>query len=316
VGFVRFPTVIGLVLAGLAGLALASPRPGHATAQKPVRATPNDELSGFAGGGFFGWAQNSRRRPNHYNLFLRSPAGKVRVNRPGTTSFSGGIDGTTVVYAELRRRRERLVLYDATVRSYTELPVTNRGETAMRPTISGEWILYTKGRRHKRTSVRLYNRATSEARQLGSDSPGRHRYVYSGQVAGNWAVWGEVQPRRQSVFLTNITSGKTVKIARRRGVKFQYVPAVTPNGTVFFVRSRPCLRRCPRLNTPAAVFQIVEQRLGRRQRVVTTFRKGRDANYLYAALEGNRTKVLYSRFRWLRGGDQSYGDIFTFKGST
>ena len=296
----------------LIGVALTSPAVSFATSQLPIRGTAADEFAGFVGSGFLGWTQNSHRHPNRYNLFLRDPGGnRLRVNRPGTQGFGGGIDGTTVVYEEATRNLSRLVLYDTAARNYAGLPVTDSPGSGMHPTISGSWILYAKGVRQKKTSVRLYNRATGETRPLGRIAArGRRRFVYAGQVAGDRAVWGRVLPGRQDVFLTSLTTGKTVRIPRPRGVRFQYDPAVTPAGTVFFERNKPCVRRCPKLNTPAMVAQLVEQPLGGRPRVLATLRKGQDGGYMYAAQEGGGVKVLYSLFRHLPHGYVSLSDIF------
>jgi hypothetical protein len=311
---VRSGGAIGVVLltAALMGLALTSPRVSFAISEIPIRTTAADEFAGFVGSGYFGWTQNSLAHPNRYNLLVRDPGGNtLRVNRPGTQGFGGGIDGTTVVYEEVARNSNRLMLYESAARSYASLPVTDRSSSGMHPTISGSWILYAKGLRHRQTSVHLYNRGTGETRQLGRIAArGRRRFVYAGQVAGDRAVWGRVLPGSQDVFMTSLTTGETVRIPRPRGVRFQYNPAVTPAGTVFFERNKPCVRRCPKLNTPAMVAQLVEQPLGRRPRVLATLRKGQDGGYMYAAQQKGRVKVVYSRFRHLPHGYISFSDIF------
>jgi hypothetical protein len=298
--------------AAAAGLALTWPQNSYAITLVPVRTTPTDEFDGFAGGGFFGWVHNTLSERNRYNLYLSDSVGeRVRLNRPGTNGFGGGIDATTVVYEESTQTLDRLVFYDTATRRRTNLPITDSPNASMHPTISGAWVFYTRGVRHRQTSVRLYNRATGETHQLGS-ATGRRDFVYAGQVAGEWAAWGQVLAQTQDVFLTNLTTMATVKIERPRGVKFQYDPAVTPTGTVFFARNRPCVRRCPKLNTPTAVNQLVEATLGGRARVLATLRKGQDAGYMYAVPEGARTKVRYSLFTWLPHDFTSYSDIFAF----
>jgi hypothetical protein len=300
-----------LLAAAVAGLALTWPQDSHAITLVPVRSTPADEFDAFSGAGFLGWVQNSLANPNSYNLYLSQALGaRVRVNRPGTNGFGGGSDATTVVYQESTRTLSRLVLYDTEARSHTNLPITDGPNAAMHPTLSGAWVLYTKGVRHGSTSVQLYNRATGETRHLGSVT-GRRRFVYSGQVAGGWAAWGQVLAQTQDVFLTNLTTMATVKLERPRGVKSQYVPAVTPTGTVFLARNKPCVSRCA-LNTPKAVNQLVEVTLAGRPRVLATLRKGQDAGYMYAVPEGNRTKVRFNLFSWLPREFTSYGDIFAF----
>jgi hypothetical protein len=238
----------------------------------------------------------------------------VRVNRPGSQGFGGGIDGTTVVYEELVGRFSRLVLYDTRERNYTNLPIVDRGGSGTHPTLSGAWILYAKGARGRKTSVHLYNWVTGGTRRLAQIAArGRRRFVYSGQIAGEWVVWGRVLPGRQDVFLTNVVTQTTVRIRRPHGVKFQYDPAVTTAGTVFFERSKPCTRDCGKLNTPAMRAQLVELRLGGRPRVLATLRKGQDGGYMYAAQDDGQIQVLYGRFRHLRHNYVTYSDIFAIR---
>lgn len=176
----------------------------------------------------------------------------------------------------------------------------------MHPTISGSWVLYTQGSQDKATSVRLYNRATGEARVLGRVvARGFRRFAYSGQVAGNWAVWGKVLRRSQDVFLTNLATRRTVRISRPRGVKYQFNPAVTPRGTVFFVGNVLCFRRCR--DTPAV---LVGKRLGGRSRTLVRLRSSQNAGYMYATPAGNRVRVLYGRFRELPHDEITDSDIY------
>jgi hypothetical protein len=159
--------------------------------------------------------------------------------------------------------------------------------------------------------VQLYNRETGEHRRLGFDT-GPARFVYAGQVAGDWATWARVTPYSQEVYLTNLASTSTIKLRRPSGVNAQYNPAVTPDGTVYFARDRPCRRRCPRFNTPRARYQLVERRADGASRVVADLPRGADTSYLYADREGSKTRVLYARFWWLPRDYVSYGDLFSF----
>ena len=296
-----------LVIGGLYALPASAPATGHDVRRIPVRDTAADEFRGFEGSGFLGWTQNSRKARYHYNVFLQGPHGKVmRLNRPGTQAFGGGIAGTRVLYEEERNFRGRLVLYDTSARTYTDLPITGNLGAGV-PTIAGAWILFTRGVRGGETSVWLYNRITGESHRVARIRPkqGKRRFVYSGQVSGNWAAWGRVRSRRQDVFLTNVTTGKTLSIKRPPGVRNQFDPAVAPSGTVFFERNEPCRRLCH-----GGRGQLVEQRRTGHPRVLLTLRKGQNAGYMYAASGENRTRLLYGRFRDLPNGNSSYGDIF------
>jgi hypothetical protein len=73
------------------------------------------------------------------------------------------------------------VLYDTRGRDYTNLPLIDRGGSAAHPTISGAWILYTKGARNRQTRVRLYNLVTGETRRLGRNGT-RPRGIPNGSI--------------------------------------------------------------------------------------------------------------------------------------
>ena len=120
-----------VAVAGAVAATVPMPELAQAARPTPVRHSAAAEYAGFAGSGYLGWTQNSLRHPRRYNLFLRSPGGtRVRVNRPGTEGFGGGIDGTTIVYEEVVGRTARLVMYDAIGGGYTELPIVDRNGKA------------------------------------------------------------------------------------------------------------------------------------------------------------------------------------------
>lgn len=101
-----------------------------------------------------------------------------------------------------------------------------------------------------------------------------------------------------------------MRIQRARGVKFQYDPAVTTAGTIFFTSTEPCTRHCGKLNTPAMRAQLVEQRLGSPPRVLAALKRGQDGGYMYAEEKDAQIRVLYGLFRRLPHNFVSYNDIF------
>ena len=67
----------------------------------PVRQTRVAETHAVAGSGFLAWVQNSRAHPDHYNVFVRTPKGRViKVNSHRTEDGLGGIWGKTLIYHE------------------------------------------------------------------------------------------------------------------------------------------------------------------------------------------------------------------------
>jgi hypothetical protein len=156
------------------------------------------------------------------------------------------------------------------------------------PTISGVWILFTRGDRTKTTAVLLFNRASGQLRQLASiTAHGSRTFVYSGQVAGNYAVWGRVEPQGQDIYRYRISTHSNMLLRRSRGTFARYDPAIAPTGTAYWAQSTAACR-------PSV--EIVRQALRGGPRVLTTIPAGADAGYMQAVSESGATKLLYSRF--------------------
>jgi hypothetical protein len=330
---VRYLAVRGrrvrLAAAGAAGLALIVPvLAAHAEPQVriPVPGVGTGfEVDGVFGGfGYLGVSAESRKS-GASKLVLIDTAGIVtRVDQPGTVSVGGGIDGATIVYAEWSRTTGALVLYDRVTGLRTLLtaaPLPRYAPTfvlRVHPTISGPWVLYGNEAGDRvlpsKTSVVLYNVVTQQARVIASGTGVRS--VEPGQVAGDWATWVRLGRHGQDVYLTNIASQATHRLARPRGVHTQYSPAVTDDGTVYFARNRPCRRRCPKPESPAIRVQLVAQPLNGKPRVVANLPKGVEVGAIYADKDQTRTRVLYSRFRWVGDFDLTAGDVFAFTAAT
>jgi hypothetical protein len=75
--------------------------PGRAPeiARDVVIATDLIEIRPASWAGRLAWAQNSRRRPKHFDVYLREGGGvEQRVNASGTEGVPGGLDDTTLAY--------------------------------------------------------------------------------------------------------------------------------------------------------------------------------------------------------------------------
>ena len=69
----------------------------------PVKASPRNEVTAAAGGEYFAWAKSRRRHPGLYDVWAqRGTEASFKVNAPGTYGWAGGIDGTRLVYQEVR----------------------------------------------------------------------------------------------------------------------------------------------------------------------------------------------------------------------
>jgi hypothetical protein len=244
-----------------------------------------------AADGYVGWEENSRRYPYHYDVVVADPTGTIRyINAPGTDGEAGGIDGTTIVYSEFGTTSVHLKLYDLTTGIRTDIPQLDTAAPDYHPTISGPWILFTRGDRGRTTRVLLFNRISGALRQLTTITPHRTRaFVYSGQVAGNYAVWGRVTKQGQDIFRYRIDTRVNRLLRRPRGLFARYDPAVTPAGTAYWEQTSNACR---------PTLQIVAQKPGGRARIIETIHAGNDGGYMYAEAGSGKTDLLYSRFTY------------------
>jgi len=240
----------------------------------PVKTSPLDEFTPTADRGWFSWAQNSRAHPRHYDVFASKTSGtKIKINARGTEGAGGGIDGNLLVYYQYKGRRAGDVLkFNFRTRQRSRFP--NRVNTRydeFHPTISGKWLLFTRYIDKTRTTkVFLYNTATRALRSLGADS-GRSRYVYSGQVNGDYAAWARVSPAGLDVFRYHIPTRSNVRIPRP--VFAQYEPVVSSGGTMYFIRSG---QACGDL------VELVRYPVGGPASVLYDFPDGVDSGFMYA----------------------------------
>jgi hypothetical protein len=215
------------------------------------------------------------------------------VNRARTHGFSGGFEGETFVYQEVRGRQSNLVFYDLAGGGRSAPPAgVNTRQWEWHPTISGDWLLFGRQSFAARADlVLLRNLVTGENRRLSRLAWGRRTLAEPGQVSGNYAVWFRCTPLC-NVFLYDIAAGSTAKIpnpSRRQ----QYDPSVTDDGTVYFLRSG---RGC------GNSVRLVRHPLGGPSRVLASLGAGRDSGHTYA-LENDdgTTTVLFDRVRCSNG---------------
>ena len=265
--------VAGIALALLAGGAFRSRAAEAALTPMPVKASAADEYAPAEDGPWFGWTEASHNHPNRSNVYVRRGSGsKIRVNAPGTHGAGGGIDGGILVYYEYRGN------YAGDIRKFN-LRTHRRSNFPSRvstrwdeyhPTISGDWVLFTRyNSSTQATHVLLYDTRSLALRTLGSDR-GRHRFVYSGQVNGDFVTWGRVRPGGQDVYLYRISTKTTTTLPRP--VFAQYDPAVTGDGTVYFERSG---------NGCGAAMSLIRYPLGGPATVLYSYPDGIDGGYGY-----------------------------------
>src|ERR687892_1014137 len=91
----------------------------------PVLTTRAGERMVAATPGYLTWAQNTRARPGHFDVFAKMTGGsRFKVNAAGTEGALGGIDGTTLAYQEYEFKRglSDIKLFDLETLTKTDPP--------------------------------------------------------------------------------------------------------------------------------------------------------------------------------------------------
>ena len=110
--------------------------------------------------------------------------------------------------------------------------------------VSGQWFVFARLNRAAAPDVRriiLYNlvtkRSTVLARFSGSAAIGT---LESPEISGDWVTWTSMSGRytRSSVHRYQISTGKAYRIRHPVG-RLDYLSSIGPDGTVYFLRSRP-----------------------------------------------------------------------------
>jgi hypothetical protein len=212
---------------------------------------------------------------------------RLRVNPKGTTADGGGIYRQTLVYTQSRGDAPSdLYRFDLRTGRRTTFPdrVNTRGAGESSPTLSGRYLLFYRFRHrvgaelftHK---VLLYDRTTRALRVLAkteySVDSSCSEYVQTGQINGAYAVWERgvdcAPPRDADVVLYDIRSNTKMPFPGPRGDTSQEFPAVSSDGTVYFVRR----------STADSTQQIVKKPLGAPAEVLYTVPANQFAFDLY-----------------------------------
>jgi len=231
-----------------------------------VRTTARSEVWPAAGRGVLAWTQNSRRRPNQYDLYVKKRGRHAfRVNPRRTWGATGDINGSTLVYTQGRRTGKsdiRFLNLD-TGRRRAPRGVNTRRNFESQPSRAGAWLLFKRSRRSFNSPQRiiLRNLATGRQRLLASGDGGR-RWAQTGKVRGRFATY--VKCRNFSfcnVFRYNIATRRTVRVPNPRH-KALYATSVTGDGTVYYAIGSKV--NCPR---DASLWKLTPN--GRRVKLAT-----------------------------------------------
>jgi hypothetical protein len=285
-------TFLTLIAAGavVAAVALGASTP------IPVKTTRHNEVSPSAGGDWVAWSRSRERGVSPFDLFAQHAADPAfRVNRKGTQAYGGGIDGTRLIYQLIRGQfatESDLRLFDLQTRWLTTLPAgVNTKNWECCGTISGDWILFSRGRVYGagRQLVLLRNLVTGEQRVLDK-MRNKNGLLSAGQVSGSYAVWARCDPYPYCVvYRYDLATASATALPTESG-KVAYSPSVNRYGTVYFIRST---RGCGRS------VELIKQPLVGLPEVLAALPKGRDVDVTYASTlppeppAGPTTQIYY-----------------------
>lgn len=185
------------------------------------------------------------RRGSPAALLRIGTAPTVQLNRSGY-AWAWSLDAATTIaaYQQVRRGNSDLKLYD-----WATATRTNPGDTVntprweYEPAVSGHWLAFGRLNRAAAPDVRRIlldnlqtDRLTELARFDGSAATGT---LSSPQINGDWVTWTSMSRRyeQSSVHRYRISTGQAERIPHPAG-RFDYLSAVGPNGTIYFLRSR------------------------------------------------------------------------------
>jgi hypothetical protein len=263
--------LVGSIITAVAG-AVSTP--------VPVKTTRHNEVSPSAGGDWLVWSRSRERGVSPFDVFAQHAADPAfRVNRKGTQAYGGGIDGTRLLYQLIRGQfatESDLRLYDLQTRRLTTLPAgINTEKWECCGTISGDWILFSRGRGYStaRQRVILWNLVTGERRVLDK-MRSRNGLLSAGQISGGYAVWDRCDPYPYCVvYRYDLATASATALPTLPG-KVAYAPSVNPYGTVYYLRS---MRGCGKS------VELVKQPLLGQPEVLASLPQGRDVDVTYAS---------------------------------
>ena len=265
------PKLLGvLALAGLLVTAATA-----ATTPVPVKASPRNEGTPAASDVYFSWAKSRRGHPHVYDVWAEQQGQPAfKVNAPKTRGWSGGIDGTRLVYQQVKNGNSDIRMFDLVTHRRSNIPGVNTKRWEWRPSISGDWLLYGRGTVFSGStqSVILRNLVTGEVRVVDS-LRSRRGFLQAGQVAGNYAVWSKCNPAPTCNILRYDITARTVTAMPTTG-QVLYAPSVTAAGTTYYGRSGP---EC------GESAELVKTTLAGATAILYAFPSGQDFSVTYAA---------------------------------
>lgn len=209
-----------------------------------VRADP--EINEFLSAGHKGWiAYTANSTMDNWNwertkVYADPPTvgSAVRVSPAGSWAQSGGFNGSTLLFSAWTGRTDAdIYKFDLNTRQRTKFgPAVNSRHDDYRPTMSGDWLLFTRhNRRTDIYKVILFNRSSGALRVLATSTD--TSFVGAGQVNGDWVVYQKSRSAGTRVFRYNIVTRETQALPND-GRPHAYSASIASDGTAFYARSR------------------------------------------------------------------------------
>lgn len=304
-----------LAVACAIGMFVATAAPARAVEPVLVVDTDKPEVGPAASSTFLAWIVFSGK---HLHPNIRAEAigtnTSFRVNPQGTSGFTGGIDGSTLIYEQFtEKKKSDLVMMNLSTKTELEVPDgVNTDAVEFSPSISGSHILF--GRSIPRgAEVVLFDTSTATTHVLATrtNTERRLKLVLPIQVNGNYAVWEQAvvsrktdEPISADIVLYDIAAGTTTMVPKpdpeRPSV---YGPSVDRDGTVYFGRSGfACGKNA----------QLVSRQLNGTETILYTFPTNQDFRFSSAVDNPNNTTDVYFDRADCRGDD--FGDIWKLPG--
>jgi len=205
---------------------------------------PSAGIDASTGDAVLAWTQYRRGLPSAFLRINGDP--RVKLNRRGIGwAWSVDVRTQTASYQQARYGNSDIKRYDwaSGLRSNPGAGVNTR-RWEYEPGLSGQWLVFARLNRAAAPDVRrivLYSLVTKQSTVLdefrGSAAIGT---LGSPEINGDWVTWTSMSGRytRSSVHRYQISTGKSYRIRHPAG-SLDYLSSIGPNGTVYFLRSRP-----------------------------------------------------------------------------
>jgi hypothetical protein len=214
--------------------------------QSAVKTGTANEQSPAVTTGWFAWTQSSADHPNRTNVRAEAMpvdgASVFQVNDPGTRAWTGGIEGSQLVYQQIDSGDSDIRLHDLATNQPVANPPINTNLWEWHPSISTDttgdrWIMF--GRQNTSTwtqRIFAYNTSDDVMVEL-AETTNRRDSLIPGQLNGDWATWTACRPNCQVRYVNLLDGLPATKVPRPSNVRHQYGSSIAEDGTVYFVRS-------------------------------------------------------------------------------